>query len=185
MRINAVKDLLFTLSDDTRKQGQKTDTLRDYVDKNSKDVNIELLMSKESMENELQYLMSTNYAIEAEVSEMRDVTKELKGKDAEKSRLTKTSKNSEKSRTEKSTTKTVQPSERSKKGEKKSDMTVLKSKKSSFSPGKPRRSQPPAESKATPTKQLHVGSNSDAHSRKQPTLDEVSTFEKLNTVSES
>ena len=54
MRIDAVKDLLFALSNDTKKQGQKTDTLRDYVERNSKDAKIELLMSKESMENELQ-----------------------------------------------------------------------------------------------------------------------------------
>ena len=57
MRINAVKELLFTLSDDTKKQGQKTDTLREYVDKNAKDVNIELFMSKDSMENELHSLL--------------------------------------------------------------------------------------------------------------------------------
>ena len=78
MRIDAVKDLLFTLSDDTKKQGQQTDTLRDYVDKNSKDAKIELLMSKESMENELTQLISKNYdAVEAELNEFREVTKDI------------------------------------------------------------------------------------------------------------
>ena len=65
MRINAVKDLLFTLSNDTKKQGQKMDTLREYVDKNKEDVNIELLMSKESMDHDLKELISQSYAIEA------------------------------------------------------------------------------------------------------------------------
>ena len=196
-----MKDLLFTLSDDTKKQGQKTDILREYVDKNAKDVNIELFMSKESMENELHDLLAKNSEIEAELGEIKGVAKEMKDRSSKPSDKTSTrmrqQRGSEKTRTDKTGTdkteksetpsRTVPPSERSKKTEKKSETTVPKSKKSSFSPSKPRRSQPPVESKSTPTKQLNIGSNSDANSRLQPRLDEMSrsTFDKLNTVSES
>ena len=65
MRIDAIKELLFVLSDDTKKQGQSSDTLRNYIEKNKGDMQIELLMSKESLEGELKELSSQNYAIES------------------------------------------------------------------------------------------------------------------------
>ena len=137
------------------------------MDKNAKDVNIELLMSKENMENELHDLMAHNYALEAELKEIKDIGREMKDRSSKPSDKTSTrmkDRASEKSKTDRSrANRTVPPSERSKK--EKSETSVIKSKKSSFSPSKPRRSQPPVESKSTPTKQLNVGSNSDAQSR--------------------
>ena len=54
MRIDALKELLFTLSgDNTKKQGKTMDILKDYVELHKTDLNIELLMSKESMEHDL------------------------------------------------------------------------------------------------------------------------------------
>lgn len=70
MRIDAIKELLFVLSDDTKKQGQSSDTLRNYIEKNKGDMQIELLMSKESLEGELKELSSQNYAIESQINLM-------------------------------------------------------------------------------------------------------------------
>ena len=55
------------------------------MDKNAKDVNIELFMSKESMENELHELLSHNYALEAELGEIKDVAKEIKDRSSKPS----------------------------------------------------------------------------------------------------
>ena len=78
MRINAVKDLLFTLSADMKKLGRESDSLKEYVAKNASDQNIEMLMSKESLDHELQNLIASNYAMEAELQEFRDKIKDVK-----------------------------------------------------------------------------------------------------------
>ena len=78
MRINAVKDLLFTLSADMKKLGRESDSLKEYVAKNASDQNIEVLMSKESLDHELQNLIASNYAMEAELQEFRDKIKDVK-----------------------------------------------------------------------------------------------------------
>ena len=61
MRIDALKELLFTLSGDTKKHGHTTDVLKDYLELHKTDLNIELLMSKESMERDLQDILSGSF----------------------------------------------------------------------------------------------------------------------------
>ena len=78
MRINAVKDLLFILSADVKSLGKGNDSLRDYIEKNKQDQNLEMFLSKESLDNELQNLMSSNYKMEAELKEFKDKIKEVK-----------------------------------------------------------------------------------------------------------
>ena len=78
MRINALKDLLFTLSNDVKKIGQEGDTLKTYVENNASNQNIEQLMSKEELGDELKNLMASNYAMEEELKEFRDKINEVK-----------------------------------------------------------------------------------------------------------
>ena len=78
MRINAVKDLLFILSADVKNLGKGNDSLKDYIEKNKQDQNLEMFLSKESLDNELQNLMSSNYKMEAELKEFKEKIKEVK-----------------------------------------------------------------------------------------------------------
>ena len=67
MRINALKDLMFTLSNDVKKIGQEGDTLKTYVEQNASNQNIEQLMSKEELSEELKNLIASNYQMEEEL----------------------------------------------------------------------------------------------------------------------
>ena len=78
MRINAVKDLLFILSADVKNLSKGNDSLKDYIEKNKQDQNLEMFLSKESLDNELQNLMSSNYKMEAELQEFKEKIKEVK-----------------------------------------------------------------------------------------------------------